>query len=181
LLGFDELWRYIAKRGCITVQEYHELQFVYNLISGCASYLEIGTAEGNSMYVLAHALAPNARITYVDFGEKHTTPYRCEIVAGLETEGYRIMAVLGDSHDQETISKARALYDVVLIDAGHKFEDVIQDARNYGKMATRFIIFHDINLPEVSEAFDLYKKETGHKAYRISNSETFGYGILEVK
>lgn len=180
LYEFDPLWRKIANRVCMTVQEYHELQFVFNLIQGCESYLEVGTAEGNSLFVLAHALAKNARITYVDYGEPHTTDYRNEMVAEVEKLGYYVTPVLGDSHDPAVVMKANGRYDAVLIDAGHKFDDVIADARNYGKMAKKFIIFHDINLPDVDRAFEQYKQETGHKGYKISNSEQFGYGILEV-
>jgi hypothetical protein len=178
---FSNLWETIINNGCITVQEYSELEYIYNLIEGCESYLEIGTAEGNSLFVLAHALKQNAKITYVDFGEKHTTPNRDKVITDLTQNGYYITSVHGNSHDPEVIMKANGRYDVVLIDAGHKFDDAYQDANNYGKMATKFIIFHDVNLPEVYRAFSQYQKETGLRGYVISNSETFGYGILEIK
>jgi hypothetical protein len=58
---FDQYWRVIKDRST-TVQEYHELEHVFNLMRDCESYLEVGTAEGNSLYVLAHAL--KGRIAY---------------------------------------------------------------------------------------------------------------------
>lgn len=182
-MKFDDLWRYIVQRsqGFPTVQEYHELQYVFNLIQGCESYLEAGTAEGNSLYVLSHALKPNSEITYIDWDEKHTREPRELIVRYLESKGFKITPLHGNTHDPEIVKKAQAKYDVVLIDAGHKFEDVITDATNYGKLATKFIIFHDVQLPEVERAFSLYQKETGHTGYKVINSETFGYGILEIK
>lgn len=179
-MTFDNLWRFINARGSIiTVQEYHELEYVFNLIKDCESYLEVGTAEGNSLYVLAHALKHNANITYIDWDENHTRIGRNEIIKLLKD--YKITPIHGNTHDPRIVEAAMGKYDVVLIDAGHKFEDAIADARNYGPMATKYLIFHDINLPEVKEAFDLYQKETGLNAYIISNSESFGYGIMEIK
>lgn len=178
--GFNELWDDIVKRsvGFPTVQDKSELEHVFYLMEGCESYLEVGTAEGNSLYVLAHALKRNARITYVDYGEKHTTPHRNNVVTKLTQDGYYIKEVLGDSHNPEVVMKANGRYDVVLIDAGHGYGDVVDDAENYGKMATKYIIFHDINLPEVRKAFDEYA--AGKKSYTISNSTHFGYGIIQL-
>lgn len=179
--SFDELWRFICLRSASfpVVQEYHELEHIFNLIRGCNSYLEIGTAEGNSLYVLSHSLKENAEITYIDWDEEHTRKPRNQIIEMLNCN---INPIHGNTHDSNVINMASIRsYDVVLIDAGHKFDDVIEDARNYGKLAKKYIIFHDINLPDVDEAFGLYQKETGFKSYKISNSEHFGYGVMEIK
>lgn len=180
--GFSHLWNSIIDRSDTfpVVQEYSELEFIYHLIQGCESYLEIGTAEGNSLYVLAQALKPNARITYVDWDEPHTRPHRDKVISELTRLGYYISPVHGNTHDPETIMKANGRYDVVFIDAGHEYEDALQDARNYGKMATKYILFHDINLPPVKRAFEQYRAETGLNGYTISNSETYGYGIIQI-
>lgn len=162
------------------VQDKQELDFIFNLIQGCETYLEVGTAEGNSMFVLAHALKQNAHISYVDWDEERIRPKREMIEDTLTKQGYHITGIHGNSHDPETIMKANGRYEVVLIDAGHAYDDAIQDARNYGKMATKYLIFHDVNLPEVKSAFQEYQLETGYKSYIISNSESFGYGIMEV-
>ncbi len=182
--SFDELWRFIVKRSeesaFPVVQEYHELEHVFNLIQDCESYLEVGAAEGNSMYVLAHALKPGAQITYVDLNEVHTKPKRDAVVTLLTEEGYGVRGIHGNSHDPAVIGAAAGKYDVVFIDAGHSYEDVIADAEYYGNMAKKYIIFHDVNLPDVRKAFELYQHQTGNKSYIISNSETFGYGIMEI-
>lgn len=181
MYAFNDLWRFVMKRNITIVQEPNELEHIFDLIRGCESYLEIGTAEGNSMYVLAHALKTNARITYVDLAENHTKPHREKIISDLEAKGYYITPVHGNSHDPEVIMKANGRYEVVLIDAGHRYDDASQDAKNYGPMATKYIIFHDINIPGVREAFDKYKEAHNLSGYTISNSETFGFGILEIK
>ena len=46
---FSQYWDFIAKRGVSTIQERSELEYLFNLMQGCESYLEIGSAEGNSM------------------------------------------------------------------------------------------------------------------------------------
>jgi hypothetical protein len=68
-----------------------------------------------------------------------------------------------------------------MIDAGHDFYDVLCDARYYGPMATKYIIFHDICLPEVEAAVTHYQRETGLKLRKVINSPTFGYGIMEIQ
>jgi predicted O-methyltransferase YrrM len=179
--SFDELWRFITTRsvGFPTVQEYHELEHLFDLMQGCESYLEVGAAEGNSLYVLAHALKQGAEIHYIDWDEDHTRAPRVEILKLLQRAGYNVTPIHGNTHDPIVIQRASARqYDVVLIDAGHSYDDVMQDARNYGHLATKYLIFHDVCLPEVNRAFEQYAKGIGASYYRRINSETFGYGII---
>lgn len=181
---FDKLWREITERSSVmTVQEYHELKYIYDLIAGSSSYLEIGTAEGNSFYVLSQSLKATARTAYVDYGEKHTTPARNELLKKLVLLGRnRPLEILGDSNDPNTVKKLNGeKFDVVLIDAGHTYHNVITDAAFYGKLAKKYVIFHDVQLPEVKEAFEEYTDMRDDcKSWTYINSETFGYGILEV-
>jgi hypothetical protein len=181
-LNFEDHWRHIVGRsqGFPTVQNREELEYVYNLIQGADSYLEVGTAEGNSLYVLSRALAPNAPIAYVDYGEKHTTPHRNQVVTDLINRGHTVNEVLGDSNDPITASRAHGKYDVVMIDAGHIYDNVAKDASLYGPMAKKYILFHDIQLPEVNRAFVEYCERNGYKPRRVINSQTFGYGIIEL-
>jgi len=183
---FIDLWNYIVKRsrdaGIPVVQDQTELEYVFNLMKDCKSYLEVGTAEGNSLYVLANAMPKGSKITYVDLGEKHTTPHRNVILDQLKD--YDVTAIHGDSNDFST--KARlsvdTLFDVVLIDAGHDDFNVAIDALFYGPLATKYIIFHDIKMPDVNRAFEWYCKQRHEcKNYRVVNSKTYGYGIIEVK
>lgn len=179
---FDELWREVCQRSASfpVVQEYHELRHVYELMQGCDSYLEVGTAEGNSLYVLAHALKPGAHITYIDIDEAHTRAPREEVVRMLKAEGFDVRGIHGDSNDPWVITEARMRsYDVALIDAGHSYFEVVADARHYAPLASKFVCFHDVQLLDVGAAFAWYLKESGLTAYRVVNSETFGYGIIK--
>lgn len=176
---FDELWKFIAtRRGVITVQEYHELSHVFNLMRTCESYLEVGSAEGNSMYILTQAMKPGANVTYIDWAEKHTTPPRDEVIGLLEKEGYNITGIHGDTTDYNTVARVVGKFDCVLIDAGHSCEEALSDAENYGRLAKKYVIFHDVCLPEVNRAFEEYS--AGKKSYKMINSTTFGYGVIEV-
>jgi len=179
---FNEHWHWIIQRSndaCIpVVQDRAELEHVSNLLGDCKSYLEVGTAEGNSLYVLANSMPKGSEITYIDFGEKHTKKHRDYILGKLKD--YSITEILGDSNDFETLKQVQSKeFDAVLIDAGHESWNVAIDAMFYGKLATKYIIFHDIGLPEVEKAFNWYCRQRPEcKNYRVINSETFGFGIL---
>lgn len=184
---FDTLWREISKRpGVITVQNREELEHVFNLLKRCESYLEVGTAEGNSLYVLSQALGQNStnhivpRVDYIDYGERHTEEPRNQILDKLAARHIYVHGWHGNSHSTEAAHVVNG-YDAVLIDAGHAYEDVIGDACMYGPLAKRYIIFHDIKLPEVAAAFDWYVAQNDFKnSYKFVNSNTFGYGICEI-
>ena len=160
------------------MQEQNELEHIFNLMKDCESYLEIGTAEGNSLYVLAHALKKGAKITCVDFGETHTKPKHDEIIRMLSPD-YEVGMFLGDSTDLQTLPN-KEKYDCVLIDGGHDYNTVYSDARMYAPLATKYIFFHDVKLPEVKRAVDEYVKENNLKYYEFINSPSFGYGIVEI-
>lgn len=188
---FDELWRDIEERSqrwCIPiVQDKEELRHVFNLMHGCKSYLEIGTAEGNGLYILAQNMAQYPHLTIVDYGEKHTHEPRTEVIKYLFDLGIGVREVYGNSHCvigeviRSDSSYDLERYEVVFIDAGHAYEDVVSDAIAYGHLATKYIFFHDIQLPEVRKAFDWYCGQNPQfKRSEFINSPTFGYGILEV-
>lgn len=174
---FDTAWREITKRpGVVTVQNREELEHVFNLIQGSESYLEVGTAEGNSLFVLSHAI--KGPITYIDYGEKHTFAPREEIINKIDNQ---IHGILGDSNDLSNyMNVADKRFDVVLIDAGHDAFNVAIDALFYGPLATKYLLFHDVQLPEVSRVFEWYRKQFPQReSYRFVSSETFGYGIIK--
>lgn len=182
---FDELWHWVSHRrhnDRAPVQVKEEIEHIYSLISGCKSYLEIGTAEGDSLFILAHALADKPVINYVDYGEKHTEFFRNEVIKILSDKKINVRGIHGDSHLHSVINEASVLrnFDVVMIDAGHEYEDVVADAVAYGGLAKKFIIFHDIQLPPVAKAFDWYVKSQKFKTtskFAFENSP-YGFGII---
>lgn len=175
---FDDLWKFITKRRPFVVQTYPELKHVFDLIQGCESYLEVGTAEGDSLYVLAHALKPGAKITSVDLGEAHTKPKQEEVRQLLEPV-YTVAVYHGDSRNADTYPN-KERHDVVFIDGGHDYDTVWSDIRMYGPLATKYLIFHDVKLAPVKQAVDEYVKQTGSKYYEFLDSEDKGMGIIKV-
>lgn len=181
-MQFDTLWRFISHRRPSVVQERSELEHIYNLIAGCESYLEIGTAEGDSLYVLSHALKPGAKITSIDLGEQHTRPYIDQMVRLLSPD-YSVALYRGDSTDYDTYPK-KERHDVVLIDGGHDYKTVLADAIIYGNLAKKYLLFHDIMLPDVRKAMDKFLSDGNIASFKYQefvNSPTMGFGIVEIR
>lgn len=181
-MKFEDHWKYCQANTKVLAQDFEEMRTIYGIIEGCESYLEIGSSEGNSLYIFGHALKPNGRITYVDFGEKHTTPWREPKEKKLVEDGYTVKAVHGNSHDDSVIKEAAndGSYDVVFIDAGHDYDDAYKDAMNYGHLANKYILFHDIQLRPVRAAFEMYLYKTKKFGFEIINSLQYGYGVIKV-
>jgi len=54
--------------------------------------------------------------------------------------------IIGNSTNQDVIAKARKLgpYDVVFIDGDGTYDGVLRDWYNYGPMAKKLVVFHNI-------------------------------------
>lgn len=182
---FSELWDDIVKRSAEqtipVVQDRTELEYVFNLLKGCNSYLEIGAAEGNSLYVLAQAMPCQSRIHYIDWAEKHTEAPRQWVLDRLK-EHYSVVGIHEDSNSIDLHQRMSCFtFDALMIDAGHETWNVVLDAMLFGHTAKKYIIFHDIQLPDVNQAFTWYCKQRPEcKNYRVVNSPTYGYGIIEL-
>lgn len=196
-MTFEECWNFIVKRceekNFPLVQNREELEYVFNLMEGCESYLEVGTAEGNSLYVLAHALPDDALIVSLDFGERHTQDRLLEI---LHAVPQAVKLVIGDSTKEEIYNKVLQKssyfnmerhseigteFDCVLIDGGHDFATVLSDAIRYGRLASKFILFHDVCMHEVMAAYKWFVARVPNtENYTFIKSETFGYGIIKL-
>lgn len=178
--AFEERWKWITRRGGSeqnVVQERHELNYIYNLMEACkcGSYLEVGCAEGDSLYVLG-SLVP--LIHYVDFDEDHTRAKRKEVIALMPE--HDIYGHHGDSTSYEVVhSLAKKKFDCVLIDAGHTYQCVMSDAQNYAKLATKYVFFHDVQLPAVKQAIEDFRKQTDLGTYsEFINSDHYGFGVI---
>jgi hypothetical protein len=114
------------------------------------SYLEVGAYRGGTFYRVMRSLPPGAFGITVDDDRRSISRNRrrplLNVSARLRRLGYRIEAVVGDSHAQTTIDAAWRFgpYDAVLIDADHRYEAARRDWEDYGPMARRLVAFHDI-------------------------------------
>lgn len=184
MTNFDNLWSEIVKRcddlSFPLVQDRKELEHVYDLMvaSECNSYLEIGSAEGNSLYVLGNAT--DNFVDCIDIGEVHTDPKRAEMMEKLRALGKTVTEYIGDSTNQATLPNKQK-YDCVLIDGGHDYHTVLSDAMMYAPLATRYVFFHDVQLQPVADAIRYYLDHWKIGKYRtFINSDSFGYGVIEV-
>ncbi len=176
---FEDHWSFVKTHCDVLAQDKQEMEHVYNLMKDCESYLEIGSSEGNSLYVFGHALKKGSEITYVDFAEDKTRPWREEKLQHMGN--YVVHGIHGNSHNSDVIKKAqKRRYDCVFIDAGHRYNDVLEDARAYAPLADKYVFFHDVQLPPVMEAYKMWQLESGTKGYEVINSMNYGYGILKV-
>ena len=156
-------------------QQREEIEAVAKLIGECNSYLEIGTAEGGSLYFFAHKMGFK-RAVCVDLDEAHTRPYR-EWVFEQLSGAVEMTLYSGNSMDAAIIEQAaKEQFDVVFIDGGHDYATVKSDWVNYGKLANKYVVFHDICLPDVKKLWD---ELPGIKLSLIGDGR-FGMGILTV-
>ena len=159
-------------------QERDEIDAVISIIHSSGqqvrTYLEIGTAEGGSLYYFGHRLAPLSAVC-VDLDEDHTRPLR-EWVFGEIGDAINISLMSGDSTDQTIIDcvKAKGQFDMVFIDGGHDYATVKSDWENYGPLATKFCVFHDICLPGVKAVWDAIPE----RKLSIVGQGKFGMGII---
>lgn len=188
MTGFDAVWASLQGRhDRAFVQERGELQHVYDLVkaANCHSYLEIGTAQGDSLLAMADALQPKSLIAWVDLDEEAIRPYRDAASRECANRyGHEVIGISGDSTNLKTVAHVHDLgrqFDVVLIDAAHDELSVLKDALNYGRFARKFIFFHDVMLTPVNNAFTWYAKNvaTG-RISKCIHSDNYGYGIIEV-
>lgn len=187
--NFDEIWKFLKEReerGVMLVQDERELAHICELAKECNSYLEIGTAEGNSLYAIGHSLkSAHSLISFLDIGEAKTADPRSDVIDTLKASA-TIVPVYGNSHSHECIAWIQSLrsFDMVMIDGGHQFPDVIADAISYGGLARKYLVFHDIMMSEVEMAFSWYVRELNiptDKVTRIySPNSKFGYGVIKL-
>jgi predicted O-methyltransferase YrrM len=120
--------------------------------------LEIGTAGGGTLFLLAHAADPAARIVSVDlprgeFGGGYPV-WKIPLYRGFVRRAQRLHLIRGDSHAPETLARARAALrgeplDFLLIDGDHTYDGVRRDFEDYGPLVRPggLVAFHDIAQP----------------------------------
>lgn len=151
------------------------------------SYLEIGSRHGGSLWRIAMALPPPARIVSIDV-KCHSSLILC--TKDLRKAGHDVWMLHGNSTNPKIITKARKLgpFDAILIDGDHKLRGLKQDWLNYGPMG-RIIAFHDISwrrAPEwvgaridVPEFWSGIKDDYRHSEFRMCpTAKNNGIGVL---
>ena len=117
--------------------------------------LEIGTANGGTLFLLSRVAAPSATLVSIDkpnggFGGGYPKSL-IPVFRSFAVNGQKVVLVRGDSHDSATISSTREALngrqvDFLFIDGDHTYEGVQEDYEMYSPLVRKggVIAFHDI-------------------------------------
>lgn len=162
-----------------SLQDLKELEFFTNFIANrnISSYLEIGSAVGDTLYAAIANSPQGCKGVSIDVNSR-----QLDTIAELNSLGYVVSNIEGSSKDQEVIAKAISLgpYDVVFIDGDHSYEHAKHDFETYKSLAP-VIILHDVfqtpGQGGVRRLWDEIKTQYRTEEFETPNS-TMGYGIV---
>lgn len=111
--------------------------------------LEIGTAEGGTLYHWLTNAADGATIVTVDLAEPHYESSE-HLYPEWTPEGVQVVQVRGSSHDPEILEECKTFgpFNWLFIDGAHTYEDAKMDWDDYRTLCApgAYVFFHDIAL-----------------------------------
>jgi predicted O-methyltransferase YrrM len=160
--------------------------------------LEIGTARGGTLFLLAQVAREDALLVSIDvpggdyaFGGRPEYKRRSRLYRALGRDRQRIAYIAGDSHREETLTEARTVLggeplDLLFIDGDHTRKGVELDYRMYSPLVRSggLVAFHDI-VPGPPEAVggvpSFWREIRTSEAIEIVEDweqRAFGIGVL---
>ena len=188
--------RQLHRMGIRLPQHDREFGWFCNLIARQSPkrYLEIGSRDGASLWMVSAFLPPGATIVTVDFPGKDAGSVRSAenlnyIHGLLQERGFKTLAVFGDSRDCESKTRASEFtnhqpLDVLFIDGDHTYEGVRADWELYSPMVKKggIVGFHDLILsprfPNVQVGRLFNELATQYKTERRQCQ--YGVGIVHI-
>jgi len=155
--------------------------------------LEIGTANGGTLFLFTRAADPGATIISIDlhkglFGGGYPM-WKIPLYKSFSRDQQKIYLLRCDSHDPKTYEKVEQILkgrgvDLLFIDGDHRYESVKKDFRMYSGLTRpgSVIAFHDIVPRLPVDAFGvptLWEELKGEYDYReiVKDWNQGGYGI----
>src|SRR6185312_12547400 len=162
--------------------------------------LEIGTANGGTLFLFCKIAAPDATIISIDlpngpFGGKFYPRWKTPVYKSFGQENQDVHLLRNDSHDMETLNQVKSILgkkqvDFLFIDGDHTYEGVKKDFEMYSPLVAEggMIAFHDINTgtpDNVGDSPRFWKEIKSHYPhieiidFKLDNG--YGIGIIFVE
>ena len=179
-------------------EEIHQLAKIVAELD-CKRMLEIGTAQGGTLYLFSRVVNPDAVLISVDlpggaFGGGYPA-WKVPFYRSFASRNQKIHLLREDSHDSKTLEKVKGLVDgkpldFLFIDADHTYEGVKKDFEMYAPLVRPggLVAFHDIAphpaelKVEVPQFCKEIKSHYGHQEIVKSwDQDGYGIGILRME
>ena len=163
-----------------------------------SALLEIGTANGGTLFLFTHVASDNAQIISVDLpGGIHGGGYpfwKIPLYKSFPMRGQTMSLVRANSHHENTLETVRDLLrrervDFLFIDGDHTYEGVTRDFQMYRQIVKPggIIAFHDI-VPhrkemrtEVDKLWSELKTQYRYDEFvETATQEKYGIGVIYV-
>lgn len=148
--------------------------------------MEIGTAEGGSLFCFCKLAQDNAKIISADLPPLTRELFYREYFKYFTKRKQKLHLLKGDSHKNETLKKVKEVLNndkinFLFINADHSYEGVKKDFEMYSPLVRPggIIAFHDMATSGVKKFWDETKRQFNYKEILEENSSA-GIGILYI-
>jgi cephalosporin hydroxylase len=145
--------------------------------------LEIGTAEGGTLFLFSNIAHEEAILISVDL---YQTIEKRILFRYIKKEKQKIFLIQGDSHSIETLRKIEGILkgrkvDFLFIDGDHSYEGVKKDFEMYSPLVRKggIIAFHDI-IPDYYTRYGIKTSSSAGEVYKFWNEIKEKYEHLEI-
>ena len=128
---------------------------------GVFTFLEIGAYRGVWPLMLSYVCEKLGKqfeyttVTWLDQDPNNSAIYN--VVTHYREQGLVFNLINKNSQEDSTRDSLQDKYDVVFIDADHRYEGIIKDINLYSNLATKVLMFHDIRTKQVNNSCGVYQ------------------------